>query len=329
MGDLVAQVSEKPSVGPVLCVMGPTASGKTALALALAHKFQCERISVDSAQVYRGMDIGTAKLSVNKLADAPHWLINIRDPWESYSAGDFCRDAVEAILDIRARGRMPLLVGGTMLYFRMLQDGLAELPGPDLALRAELDARAEKEGWVKLHAELAELDPQSAERLQPTDRQRIQRALEICLLSGEPASELQRNTQSAIHADYLNIGLIPKARDVLHARIAERLMQMRQDGFMGEIRALAAKSQMHRDAPAMRAVGYRQLWSCLAGECTEDEAFEKALFASRRLAKRQLTWLRSWPDLMEIDTSVDAPVERATHFVREWLDSRATSGRNG
>jgi len=313
---------------PAICLMGPTASGKTSIALQLAKQFSCDVINVDSAQVYRHMNIGTAKPSESVLAEVPHRLIDILDPWESYSAGDFCQDAVKAMGEIHATGRVPLLVGGTMLYFHLLQQGLADLPGADADLRAKLDARAEQEGWPRLHAELMELDPATAARLHPTDRQRIQRALEICLLTGEPASVLQKETSPDIEASYLNIGLIPSRRELLHEQIALRLQQMRQAGFLDEVRALSEMPEMSRDVPAMRSVGYRQLWACIAGEGSDTEAFEKALVATRRLAKRQLTWLRSWPDLHEVDCSAGQSAGKVTSIVAEWLDCRATAGRN-
>ncbi len=311
-----------------ICLMGPTAAGKTSIAMRLASQFDCELISVDSAQVYRGMDIGTAKPSRELLAEVPHRLIDIREPWESYSAGEFILDAAAAMRAIAAVGKVPLLVGGTMLYFKVLQQGIARLPGADPELRAELDARAEREGWQQLHQELAQLDPVTAERLDPADRQRIQRALEICLLTGEPASDLQQPTRPEIEVEYLNVGLIPSRREVLHERIAGRLEQMRHAGFLAEVRRLSQLPEMSRDVPAMRAVGYRQLWNCLAGECTETEAYDKALIATRRLAKRQLTWLRSWPGLNEVDATADAPFEHVAAIVAEWLDSRATAGGN-
>jgi tRNA dimethylallyltransferase len=313
---------------PAICLLGPTASGKTEIAVCLARDFDCAIISVDSAQVYRGMDIGTAKPGPGVLAQAPHQLIDIRDPWESYSAGDFARDAALAMHEISDAGQLPLLVGGTMLYFKVLQEGIADLPGPDAEIRADIEARAARDGWERLHAELAELDPETAARLHPTDRQRIQRALEICLVTGEPAADLQKINLPRIRGEYLNIGLLPERRDVLHERIADRLQQMRKAGFLEEVRALSQLPRLSREAPAMRAVGYRQLWRCIAGECSESEAFDKALVASRRLAKRQMTWLRSWPDLHRVDCTGDRPYEAVRVVVERWLESRATPRGN-
>jgi tRNA dimethylallyltransferase len=304
--------------------MGPTAAGKTAVAFELAREHGCEIVSVDSAQVYRGLDIGTAKPSAAELEQYPHRLIDIRDPWESYSAGEFCRDAAAAIQEIIGAGRVPLLVGGTMLYFQALQQGLADLPEADSELRREIDARAARLGWEVLHGELATLDPETASRLKPTDRQRIQRALEICLLSGEPASALQRVNTRIIEADFLNIGLIPSDRVALHKRISQRLAEMRAAGFVAEVQALSQMPEMHLSAPAMRAVGYRQLCGLIAGEYDESEAFEKALVATRRLAKRQLTWLRSWPELESIDCLEAGAAKQARGKVAAWLKNRAT-----
>jgi tRNA dimethylallyltransferase len=312
----------------VVCVLGPTAAGKTQIACELVREFDLEIISVDSAQIYRGMDIGTAKPTPAELAEFPHRLIDIRDPWESYSAAEFCTDAAVAIREIHALGRVPLLVGGTMLYFQALQQGLADLPSADESLRRALDKRAATEGWEALHAELATLDPVAAARLKPTDRQRIQRALEICLLTGEPASVLQQNNRRPIEAEYLNIGLIPADRSALHARLAQRLEVMRAAGLLAEVRALSELPGMHADVPAMRSVGYRQLWQCVAGELAEDEASAKALVATRRLAKRQMTWLRSWPNLNVIDSFAPDAMDKARSLVREWLTNRASGLRN-
>ena len=307
-----------------ICLMGPTASGKTELALSLIKKFPLDIISVDSAQVYRCMDIGTAKPAADVLREAPHRLIDIRDPDESYSAGAFARDAVAAMTEIVANGRTPLLVGGTMLYFQALQRGIAQLPGADNELRARLDARAAKEGWPALHADLALLDQPTAARLQPNDSQRIQRALEVCMLSGKKMSELHRSTAPPLAADYLNIALIPSDRKVLHERIADRFTQMLQEGFVDEMRRLMEMSGVSADSPAMRAVGYRQLWPYLHGESTLEECSEQAVFATRRLAKRQLTWLRSWPEKQFVDSLAKDSAGQVTKMVQQWFESDAS-----
>ncbi len=307
-----------------VCIMGPTAAGKTSVVMELACHRDIDVISVDSAQVYRGMDIGTAKASVEEQAAVPHKLIDIREPDEVYSAGAFCRDAAAAIEAANDAGRLPVLVGGTMLYFQALQKGLAELPEADQNLREELNARAEREGWPALHAELARLDPPAAERIRPGDAQRIQRALEVCLLSGERMSELQQQTAPALRADYLNIALLPSERAELHERIGTRFNLMMQQGLLDEVRRIAALPGVTPDSPSMRAVGYRQLLLHLCGELSLDEAVDKAVVATRRLAKRQMTWLRSWPELKVIDGLSSDCLPQVTALVDQWLQSRAT-----
>lgn len=285
----------------VLCVVGPTAAGKTDVAVRLAQQFPCEIVSVDSAMVYRHMDIGTAKPGPDVLDKAPHHLIDIRDPWESYSAGRFCDDARGLIDAIHERGRVPLLVGGTFLYFRALEKGLAPLPSADAVLRAELDRRGETEGWESLHAELASLDPEAAQRIRPTDRQRLQRALEVITLTGEPLSELQRQAGVVPDCSFLRVALAPSDRTALHARIESRFHAMLEAGFFGEVERLRAMPGMSEESPSMRAVGYRQVWSCLDGSISRDEAMRTGIVATRRLAKRQLTWLRSEPAALQFD----------------------------
>jgi tRNA dimethylallyltransferase len=309
---------------PAVCLMGPTAAGKTELAIELAKEFPLELISVDSVQVYRGMDIGAAKPSRSILEAYPHRLIDIRDPWETYSAGQFCRDVVIAMNEIVAAGRIPLLTGGTMLYFQALQRGLAELPEADPDLRAQLDERAASEGWPALHAELRTLDPVTADRLKPNDAQRIQRALEVCLSSDEPMSELVAATEPPVAASYLNIGLLPSDRLVLHERIARRLEQMLTEGMVDEVRGLLDLPGMSLEIPAMRAVGYRQVGLYLAGELSLDDAQAKAVVATRRLAKRQLTWLRSWPDLHVLDCLSTDRLVILRQIMHSWLEGRAT-----
>lgn len=272
--------------------MGPTAVGKTALAVELARRFPVSVVSVDSALVYRGMDIGTGKPGPEILAGVPHRLIDIREPWESYSAGEFVRDARAAIDDIVATGRVPLLVGGTMLYFRSLWQGLSELPEADSAVRAAIELRAAAVGWPALHAELARIDPLTAERLHPTDRQRIQRALEVYQLTGVALSAQQGRASPASDLRFLRIAVMPEDRKLLHARIEARFSEMLARGFIGEVEGLMQLPDMRADCPSMRAVGYRQLWAMLAGDYDRPEAGRRALAATRQLAKRQLTWLR-------------------------------------
>jgi tRNA dimethylallyltransferase len=277
----------------VLCIAGPTAVGKTALALDVAKRLPVEIISVDSAMVYRGLDIGTAKPSRDVLDRFPHHLIDIRDPQQAYSAGEFRRDALALIERIQAAGRLPLLVGGSLLYFRALMRGLAPLPRADPELRSALDARGAAEGWPALHGELAAVDPQAAARIAPTDRQRIQRALEVHTIAGRPISELQRENPPAPEIRFLCFALLTVSRAELYARIAERFDRMLEQGLVEEVRTLRALPGMRADLPAMRAVGYRQLWEHLDGACTLEEARGRAVTATRRYAKRQLTWLRS------------------------------------
>ncbi len=299
--------------------MGPTAAGKTEIALELYKSGKFELISVDSAQVYRELDIGTAKPSPGILDSFPHRLISICEPWENYSAGSFCRDAITAMQEIAANGNIPLLVGGTMLYFQALQNGIADLPEADPELRAQLDEKASRDGWPALHQELEELDPVTAARLQPTDAQRIQRALEVCLVAGEPMSELQRNTEQALEASFLNIALLPSKRSELHTRIEMRLQAMLENGFVNELRALSELPRVSQDTPALRAVGYRQFWPYITGDISLEEATEKTVVATRRLAKRQLTWLRSWPDLHVVDCLSDSAAQDVRQIVDSWL----------
>jgi len=285
----------------VVCLVGPTAAGKTAVALELARQFPFEIVSVDSAMVYRHMDVGTAKPGADVLEATPHRLIDIRDPWEQYSAGDFCADARQSIGEISSAGRIPLLVGGTFLYFRALQRGMAPLPKAAPDLRAALDERGSEEGWPALHAELGTVDPVAAERIGPNDRQRIQRALEVFMLTGEPISQLQEATATEQDIDFLRIALLPSERSSLYARIEARFAQMMAAGFLDEVERLRAMPNMRASHPAMRAVGYRQLWEHLDGRADRAEATERAVIATRQLAKRQLTWMRSEPDKLQFD----------------------------
>lgn len=296
----------------VVAIMGPTASGKTAAALAIAQQLPCEIISVDSALIYRSMDIGTAKPSAEEQAAVPHHLIDILDPSEAYSVMQFREDALRLIADIHARGKLPLLVGGTMLYFKGLRDGLDELPQADLALRAQLDMEALRHGTPALHARLKALDPVTAERLKPNDSQRIQRALEIIALTGKPMSELIARAQPApLPFDMVSFALEPSDRAVLHEHIAHRFDQMLQSqpGLLDEVSALKARPDLHAGLPSMRCVGYRQAWEYLNGEITEAELREKGIAATRQLAKRQLTWLRSMQDRIVVDCLAERPAD--------------------
>lgn len=281
-----------PRLPPAILLMGPTASGKTAVAMALADRFPVELVSVDSAQVFRDMDVGTAKPDRATLARYPHRLIDLISPEESYSAARFCTDALAAMAEITAAGKVPLLVGGTMLYFRALLHGLADLPQADAALRAEIDAEAAAEGWPALHAKLAVFDPSTAARLHPTDSQRLQRALEIYRLTGRPMSALLAESEQLRPAyDFLSIGLLPADRAVLHARIARRFDEMLLAGLDEEVRQLRAKYALNLNLPSMRCVGYRQTWEAQEGIIPHKELRDRGIFATRQLAKRQITWL--------------------------------------
>jgi tRNA dimethylallyltransferase len=280
---------------PVICLMGPTAAGKTDVAIELVRHLPCDIISVDSAMVYRGMDIGTAKPEPSQLAVAPHQLIDIRDPSEPYSAADFCRDAETAIHHSISHGRIPLLVGGTMLYFRALQQGLSSLPSAHPELRKTLELEAESIGWQALHSRLQRLDPEAAKRIHANDTQRIQRALEIIQLTGQPVTALYAQTQAIKNAySFVNIALAPTDRTELHQRIASRFNKMLQQGFLLEVETLQNRGDLSPELPSMRAVGYRQAWEHVAGLISFQEMQERGIIATRQLAKRQLTWLRQW-----------------------------------
>jgi tRNA dimethylallyltransferase len=279
---------------PAVLLAGPTATGKSALALALAARFPAEIVSVDSAQVYRGMDIGTAKPDAATRTRVPHHLVDVIDPTDAYSAARFRRDALAAVAAIRRRGRLPLLVGGTMLYFKALTEGLSALPAADPTVRARLNARAAREGWPALHAELARVDPATAARLEPTDSQRIQRALEVHALTGRPLSALQgtRENDGAL-GPIVRIALLPHDRAALHAAIAARFDAMLAAGLVDELRGLRARYALTPDLPSMRCVGYRQAWEYLDGAIDAAALRAKGIAATRQLAKRQITWLRS------------------------------------
>ncbi len=290
---------------PLACLLGPTASGKTAAALAFAARAPVEIISVDSALVYREMDIGTAKPSAEERALAPHHLIDIVDPVDAYSAADFRADALRLIGEIVARGNVPLLVGGTMLYYKALTQGLNDLPAADPDVRATLDADAAREGWPALHARLSAVDPVTAARLAPNDSQRIQRALEVFMLTGQTMSSLlaapARDDDAALRYRFVPIALEPSDRIVLHARIAARFDAMLAHGFIDEVRRLRDRGDLHPGLPSMRCVGYRQAWEYLDGLIDYDTMRDKGVFATRQLCKRQLTWLRAMPERIVVD----------------------------
>ncbi|MFO7602188.1 MAG: tRNA (adenosine(37)-N6)-dimethylallyltransferase MiaA [Gammaproteobacteria bacterium] len=303
--------------------MGPTASGKTELAVTLVQHFPMDIISVDSALVYKGMDIGSAKPAPEVLARAPHRLIDFIDPAEPYSAARFREDALREIEAIVAQGRIPLLVGGTMLYFRALLEGLSVLPSADDAVRARLEAEAREKGWPALHARLAEVDPQAAQRIHATDPQRIQRALEVYELSGIPLSQWQQQAERPAALPYrvIKLALIPSDRQYLHALIARRFQRMLDDGFVDEVRRLYARADLDPSKPAIRAVGYRQVWEYLCGNLSYEEMVERGIIATRQLAKRQHTWLRSEQNLRVFD-SLSADVhEQVLNYLRTALMS--------
>ncbi|MDR0771305.1 MAG: tRNA (adenosine(37)-N6)-dimethylallyltransferase MiaA [Burkholderiales bacterium] len=287
---------------PAVLLMGPTATGKSALALELARCFDGEIVSVDSAQVYRGMDIGTAKPDAETRAAVSHHLLDLIDPTEPYSAARFVRDALAAVHDIRARGKRPVLAGGTMLYFKALLEGLSALPTADETVRAEIDAQASRDGWPVLHAELMRVDPVTAERLKPTDAQRIQRALEVWRLTGMPLSQLQGQRQAdETLGSYQCLALLPEDRKRLHEAIAHRFDHMLEQGLVDEVRMLRSRYPLTPSMPSMRCVGYRQAWTYLDGGCDEATLRATGIAATRQLAKRQITWLRSMRNLSTAD----------------------------
>lgn len=286
---------------PVIFLMGPTACGKSALALALRTRLPVELVSVDSSQVYRGMDIGTAKPSAEERARVPHRLIDIRDPAERYSAGDFHADALREMAQITAAGRVPLLVGGTMMYFHALEHGLAPLPAADGAMRRRLEGEAARHGWPELHRRLQALDPRRAARVHPNDGQRIQRALEIAALTGAPPSECLARRHPGLPYRVLRIGIFPQDRHALHERIRARFAHMLVRGLVDEVERLRRRADLGPELPSMRTVGYRQVWQYLTGMVNYNEMLERAVSATRQLAKRQLTWLRSYRDVYYVD----------------------------
>ncbi|MGY2198527.1 tRNA (adenosine(37)-N6)-dimethylallyltransferase MiaA [Pseudomonas gingeri] len=308
-----SRLLKQTALPPAIFLMGPTAAGKTDLAIELTRVLPCELISVDSALVYRDMDIGTAKPSKELLAQFPHRLIDILDPAQSYSAAQFRADALAAMAEITARGKIPLLVGGTMLYYKALLDGLAEMPAADPQVRAEIEEEAARLGWQALHDQLASIDPESAARIHPNDPQRLSRALEVYRVSGSSMTD-HRQRQSAQSIDaaasgrpqlpytVANLAIAPANRQVLHDRIAQRFTQMLEQGFIDEVVALRRRGDLHVGLPSIRAVGYRQVWDHLDGKLTSAEMQERGIIATRQLAKRQFTWLRGWADLHWLDS---------------------------
>lgn len=289
---------------PVIVLMGPTASGKTELAIELQRHLPLDIISVDSVMVYRGMDIGSAKPDAETLRRAPHRLIDIRDPTEAYSAAEFCADARREIQAVHAAGRMPLLVGGTMLYFRALLYGLSELPAADAATRERLEAEAQQIGWSGMHQRLSEIDPLAARRIHPNDPQRIQRALEVYELTGLPLSSLQQQNRNSLVLPWpvIKLAMAPTERSLLHQRIELRFQQMMEQGLVAEVEALMARGDLDLCMPSIRAVGYRQVWEFLSGRMDYTQAIEKGIIATRQLARRQLTWMRSEAGLYSFDS---------------------------
>ena len=320
-----------------IALAGPTAAGKTAAAMAIAQGFDCEIISVDSALVYRGMDIGTAKPSAQELSSVPHHLINIRDPLQAYSAAEFVGDTKVLMQEITARGKLPLLVGGTMLYFKALYDGMDDMPAANAEVRAGIESEAALHGWPAMHAQLASVDPITAARLAPADSQRIQRALEVFRISGQPLSHFHARTQASksatkfiastarpVSASSL-FSLEPSDRGWLHARIAQRFDAMLTQGFLEEVKALRARGDLHPDLPSMRCVGYRQAWEALDGTLPMAELRDRGIFATRQLAKRQITWLRSMPQRQVIEAEAADAVEQVLANVRTALQARAST----
>ena len=297
--------------------MGPTASGKTDLAIRLRQQLPVELISVDSALIYKDMDIGTAKPDADELAQAPHRLIDIRDPAQSYSAADFRADALKEMADIVAQGRIPLLVGGTMLYYKALLEGLSPLPAADPAIRAQIEQEAADKGWQVMHEELVRIDPVSGARIHPNDPQRLSRALEVFRISGKTLTELTKTQGDALPYRVHQFAITPTDRAVLHRRIEQRFEKMIEAGFEQEVRALYERGDLHPDLPSIRCVGYRQMWEYLDGQCSLDEAVFRGICATRQLAKRQITWLRSWKDLTWLDSSdPESALQTVTNSVR-------------
>lgn len=307
-------LKQRPSA---ICLMGPTASGKTALAMRLCDVLPCEIISVDSAQVYRGLDIGAAKPDLDELARYPHHLIDIRDPGDPYSAAEFRDDALALMQKIVSKGHIPLLVGGTMLYFRALVNGLADLPSADQKVRDEISKVAQEKGWSGVRDLLAAVDPEAAQRLHENDAQRLQRALEVYMVSGKTLTELQKaqNTNELFPYRYVSLAIAPKERKILHDQIALRCHQMFETGFVDEVKCLYVRGDLTMSLPSIRSVGYRQVWEYLEGRLSKDIVIDKCIIATRQLAKRQLTWLRSWPDIHWLDSLSTSLLSDALAFI--------------
>ncbi|MEQ8312898.1 MAG: tRNA (adenosine(37)-N6)-dimethylallyltransferase MiaA [Gammaproteobacteria bacterium] len=314
----MSEAGKKP---PVICLLGPTAAGKTALAMELVDRADCEIISVDSAQVYRGMDIGTGKPEPKLLQRYPHRLIDIADPAEPYSASEFRSDALREIETVTRSGKLPLLVGGTMLYFKALRDGLADMPDADQSVRTQIEAMAAESGWQAVHARLSEVDPEAAARIHPNDPQRLQRALEVYMLTGESLSSHHQKEKNGsaefagIPFDLHFFAIQVHDRGVLHERIAVRFQQMLEQGLVDEVRALHSRPDLNESLPSIKSVGYKQVWQYLEGELDYDGMVERSIIATRQLAKRQLTWLRSWPDLRQLGESPADSVDSILNYV--------------
>ena len=300
---------------PVICLMGPTASGKTALAMALFDNLPCDSISVDSALVFKGMDIGTAKPTAEELAKYPHRLIDLIDPAMSYSAADFCKDALREIAEIRSRGRIPLLVGGTMMYFKSLIEGISPLPEADATIRAQIEQEALTLGWAAMHEQLSQFDAVSAERIHQNDPQRLTRAIEVYRITGKSMTELTQIKGDKLAGDIIQLAITPSDRKTLHQRIEQRFDIMMEQGFEDEVKKLKQRTDLHENLPSIRCVGYRQMWQYLDNQFSYDEMIFKGVCATRQLAKRQLTWLRSWPNLTWLDMEDETNLQQVLSIV--------------
>lgn len=303
---------------PAICLMGPTASGKTDLAIEIAERLPCDIISVDSALIYRGMDIGSAKPDAETLARTPHRLIDIRDPAEIYSAAEFRADAIEQMQDIVAAGRIPLLVGGTMMYFKVLREGIADMPAGDQAVRDQIQADADRLGWQALHEKLQQVDPVAAEKIHPNNPQRLMRALEVYEITGVALGEhWQKQAQSVedLPCQLKQFAIVPEDRAALHTRIEQRFNLMLEQGLLEEVRGLFERGDLHKDLPSMRSVGYRQVWEYLDGNLSYDEMVFRGVVATRNLAKRQLTWLRGWPDVTHLPVGEQKNIDKVLNII--------------
>lgn len=326
-------VSGESSLPPAILLMGPTASGKTDLAMQLSNALPCDLISVDSVMVYREMDIGSAKPDQATLQRYPHRLIDIKDPADPYSAADFREDALREIRSVLSANRIPLLVGGTMMYYRALLSGIADMPGADSELRAKLVAEAGEKGWPALHQRLEQLDPVAASKIHPNNRQRIQRALEVCLSTGKTFSSFwgaqseasltdwNRQLQADLPCSVFPLAIAPPDRETLHVRISQRFQKMLEAGFIEEVKKLFERPDLSPDLPSVRAVGYRQMWHYLAGDYDEEEMIRRGEAATRQLAKRQMTWLRSWPGLQWLSSTDSGLSDKALNIIRAQLQS--------